>query len=212
MSRLAMAVVAVVVCACGSTSSTDGGTGGGSATGGGTGGGTTTGGGTGGGSSTGGGGGTFLTDGGMVFTLTGDTAFTPTRAVAGASLVDGGIITELTIVYHDQATTNACDNVSNSVAFNAVQIHLYNLDGGSVVPGTYAISETPVAGLAAQLTNTGFTPQGMTNAGGAGVGGTVTLGELTETRSAGSFQATMFLAADGGSGTLSGSWDSVRCQ
>jgi hypothetical protein len=152
---------------------------------------------------------TFLTDGGSSATLNGDTSFTPVGVVA--SLIGPEV---LNVVIHDYvpAGSSCASTIPNGATANALRLQLYKSDGGVLSTGAYAITGPgiPGAGPTASLTNDSLRPMGLTTVS-VGISGTATVALLTTTRIAGSFDSTVYYAADGGIGTLRGTFDTNVC-
>lgn len=152
---------------------------------------------------------TFLTDGGSSATLNGDTSFTPVGVVTGRIGPE-----VLSVVIHDYvpAGSSCTSTIPNGATANALRLRLYKSDGGVLSTGTYAVAGpgTPGAGPTASLTNDSLRPTGLTTVS-VGISGTATVALLTTTRIAGSFDSTVYYAADGGLGTLRGTFDTNVC-
>jgi len=118
------------------------------------------------------------------------------------------------LAIHDYApaASNCAGTIPNTATANLLNLQLFNADGGALSTGVYTITEPalPSAGLGASVQNNFFSPQAGVVTTSVGLSGTTTISELTATRIAGSFQAGVFIA-DGGMGTLSGTFDSPLC-
>lgn len=212
---LAVAVL-VVVAACSGVSTPDAGAGGGSAAGGsttaggaaagGSAGGASAGGASAGGSTAGGSAGGASAGGsaggtGNTATLTGARAFTVGFNNSAASFTDAGQPFFMVMTLVDHASGTACmPAISPPVV--AVQLTLQTTDGGALALGTHAIGGLNHGKWEALIPNAQDTAYFS--------GGTATV-TRADTRSVGSFTTTL-LHADGGTSTLSGTWDAELCR
>ncbi len=164
------------------------------------------GGGTAGGSS---GGGAAGGTAGPLLTLTGATAFTPAGAVA-AHPVPG----VLKIVIHDYlpAGSSCSGTIPNTATAQALTLELYNPDGGAPGTGDYPI--VPQFGtsprFSATLRNESLKPGQALRMESFGSSGVVKLTQVTSSRVVGNFQSAVTLA-DGGAGSLDGTFDTIVC-
>ena len=158
----------------------------------------------------------FLTDGGSFATLSGATSFSPKGSGASSPflLADGGVDRSIAnLAIHDYAPLQSVctGNVPSTATANLITLQLANSDGGPLSTGTYTIAEPFPAGLGASLINRNTSPDAGVVTVSVGLTGSVSITQLNATRLSGSFQSTVFLAADGGMGALSGAFDTIVC-
>ncbi|MBL8921251.1 MAG: hypothetical protein JNJ54_20475 [Myxococcaceae bacterium] len=134
-------------------------------------------------------------------TLTGARAFTVAYNTSAASFTDAGQPFFLVMTLVDRGSGTACAPVIAPPVIG-VQLTLQTLDGGALALGTHAISGPNYGKWEALIPNAQDTAYFS--------GGTATI-TRADTRSVGAFTTTL-LHADGGTSTLSGTWDAELCR
>jgi hypothetical protein len=162
-------------------------------------------------------GGGSATGGGMgangTASLSGPLAFTPTEVKSVFGGADGGFDARYLQVamLAPAAVTYICNNLPPPVDTRLVGLSVTNPDGGAVVPNTYAIGPNPFQGA---YVDTGLAhPDAGVNELNIATGGTVTVTAFSASRAQGSFSVTLTQMSDGGTSSLSGTFDApgVSC-
>jgi hypothetical protein len=129
-----------------------------------------------------------------------------TLATSGAVSPDGGSganRVSFAVGFFD-APPVSC-KTSPTPPFEGVVVRVANPDGGSVTTGTWLID-----GVGTRVSRGDFLFAGQGPVGGEALSGSVEITRLDSSRSSGSFTSTM-QQFDGGTSSLSGTWDALIC-